>query len=1382
MSDRPEESRSTSEVAGGWFVPKNAMTPQQAAASSGATGPTSAVPIPGSTPQQDGAWYVPEEAAQRVAALATTGESGSGPAAEQPAAAGGKSVQTPLPQGAGVSTEVDYDNYVPGVGFVPRTETTSVASAESAIPATGTQPAAEPAVQPAQQAAGQPAAAQTVETDEYGQPVGLANAAPVVDQPVAQASPAAAVQTEQPAASDAGASGASASVNPALVQRFTEVEQSVQVLRRRYTAGTLTKSQLQDELRKLMILDDEGYWWMIGLESDRWYKYNGKDWIAANPPGRTSDGAIPPGAAQSADAVAQGATAGSSGFPQNRLDIPLDEYGMPLPQRVPVTDPGATMVGAAAPRLDNTLRAPDTVIRSAGPRVSKQEGFAPNDFGVTVPSAAVQVTQPGLAVRSAAAQDAAVIPSPATGVDDGGASAQLQPGYQPDYGLRPKSIVTDRHRMAGCLIRAAIVSVFLALAGSLIAIVAAVLGYYSIIQRYDQGIANLGNAVQNASESARILDMNGRVLYQVNDPNLGARIKVPLNQVSPFMIAATVRTEDQRFYTNPGFDPIGIVRAVLQNLTAGGTVSGASSITQQLTRALVLDPGAAQDRSSGRKITEIIVSSEIARRYTKSQILEFYFNTTYYGNLAYGVESAAQTYFGKSAKDLNLAESAFLAGLVQSPATYDPVLHREAAIARMKDILGLMSSLGCLQMEHAPYNTTPLCITQADINQASVQIAQVQARKFSAPTNTAIYPHFVNYVEQQLEAQFGKDAVYGSGFTVYTTIDPKIQDLADQAVKQQIAALAGRNVTNGAVLAVRPSDGAIVAMVGSADFNNKEWGQFNVTLAPRQPGSSIKPFIYLAALERDANNNYWTPSTILWDVPSCFGSTQNPYCPTNYDHQSHGPQSVRFALANSYNIPAVKTLQYVGIERFKQMADRVGLTFPLSTPDQAGLASALGGVEVPMIDLVRAYTVLANNGQKIDFFAISKVTRKSGDQDQVIFEAKDHPTQQVVEPGLAYLVTSILSDNQARLPAFGAGNQLQLRDGRPAAVKTGTTNDSKDNWTIGYTPQLVVGVWVGNSNNTAMQGTSGVTGAAPIWNAVMSGALAGQPIQQFQPPSTDQQVNVCADFGTQDFPECQNHRTDWIFSANPVPAKDALFQTFNVDTFSGLKANENCPDYQQVKTFLVVNDPTAIAWLNNDPKGQDWAKAHNMDLPVTPPPTQSCDANTPRPQLNVSSPQPNNEVRGLLEIRGSVFVPAFHHYQIEIGAGSNATQFNIVDGPTTAQPSDQNSFLGRWDTTTVPNGLYTLRLSAFDNQNHHAEVTIPLLVNNLAPTQIPTQAPVVVATTAPITGQTTDQNGQPIAPTAQPGQTTDNNPTPIIIESNPPTPTMKPVFPPTTAP
>ncbi|HVO41871.1 MAG TPA: transglycosylase domain-containing protein, partial [Aggregatilineales bacterium] len=717
MSDRPEDNQPAPASAGGWVAPPDAENIPDTPPSK-----STDVPLPGTTPAQSGAWFTP-----------------STPAPAKPTAPN-------LPQGSALSSDVNYDNYVPGVGFVskgtPAAQPASVpspaapgmavpdlaappgdsspvtvdsipippepkpildqtASDSSATPAPNIGPAASLPVIPGLNldSTGAPVPSQTEPVIPVPQPqpapppltttpaAPVAPAATITSQedrddreappptplPAAPvqatpAQPAPASSAPEPLTADAERAAAEAalkrpevpkaapiSTTPTLnvptqeelaaeplPQRYVDVEQAVQALRRRYAVGRISRDQLQAELRKLMILDDDGHWWMIGLETDRWYKYDGRDWQPAEPAGRSASGGhAPTGRAAGTGTLGKPVVLGKPAVKSDetrRYAIP-DEQEEPLPQRVPLDDVGATVVGRAAPRLDQNLG-----------------GAAAYGSGVTVPSRAVDVTQVGTPV--AGYQD--TVPAPAPGLD------------QPDYGPKPSGLMSDRQRTSRYLIIGALVVTFLVLAGTLIAVIGGVLYYSSIVGQYSQKITDLPQTVQAVSQSVMLFDVNGNSLSTRDDPNLGKHIYVPLDQISQAMIAATIATEDQRFYDNPGFDVVGIVRAVLTNLRSGTASSGASTITQELVRAQVLEAGAANDRSSARKIKEIFVASEVARRYSKSQILEYYLNTVNYGNLAYGVEAAANTYFNKHAKDLDIAESAFLAGMVQAPALYDP--------------------------------------------------------------------------------------------------------------------------------------------------------------------------------------------------------------------------------------------------------------------------------------------------------------------------------------------------------------------------------------------------------------------------------------------------------------------------------------------------------------------------------------------------------------------------------------------------------------------------------------------------------------------------------------------------------------------------------------
>jgi len=614
-------------------------------------------------------------------------------------------------------------------------------------------------------------------------------------------------------------------------------------------------------------------------------------------------------------------------------------------------------------------------------------------------------------------------------------------------------------------------------------------------------------------ETTRILDRRGNILYEINDPNAGKRTYVPLEKISPYLIAATIATEDKEYYNHPGFDLLALARALWTNYTSGEIVSGASTITQQLARMLLLREERFE-QTYDRKAREIILAAEITRRYSKEEVLELYLNEIFYGNLSYGIEAAAETYFNTTAADLQLWQSSFLAGLPQSPAVYDIYNNREATLTRNKSVLVLMYELSseknCIFIGK---DLDRVCVSANDALNAADTL---EAYTFTQNTNSMRFPHWVVYIQSLLESQYDSQTIYHSGFTIYTTLDPDLQETAQRAVQEQLATMTANNATNGAVVAIDPNTGEILAMVGSADFYNEAIsGQVNMALTEtRQPGSSIKPITYLAAFEKD-----WTPSTLIWDIPASFPPSGRaddpsaPYEPVNYDGRFHGPVTVRSALANSYNIPAVKALQYVGIyddpntrteDGFIAMAKRLGITS--LTREDYGLSLTLGGGEVSLLQMTGAYSVLANEGKRVAPVAVTKVVDYTG---KVVYEYTPPEGDQVVRAAHAYLITSILSDPDARAPMFGRDSILNLPF--PAAAKTGTTNDFRDNWTLGYTPDLVVGVWVGNADYSPMVNTTGISGAAPIWARVMEygiNLLKGGAATPFTQPQ-----DVVAGFG-----------------------------------------------------------------------------------------------------------------------------------------------------------------------------------------------------------------------------------------------------------------------------
>jgi len=601
-------------------------------------------------------------------------------------------------------------------------------------------------------------------------------------------------------------------------------------------------------------------------------------------------------------------------------------------------------------------------------------------------------------------------------------------------------------------------------------LIAGVVWYNSLAAELSEDLAKLESmeGVEDF-ETTRIYDRNHEVLlYEVFSE--GRRTEVPLDRIPIKLRLATIATEDDSFYENPGFDPPSIMRAAWQWYQEGEIVSGGSTITQQLVRQIVFDYEERTEQTLRRKLKEVALAWVMTQKYEKDEILELYLNEVYYGNLAYGIEEAANVYFDKSASELTLAEASFLAGLPQSPATYDPYNNFSAAKARQRQVLDLMVRHGYLSLEEADeaFNQPPLSVSD-----------------LASPNISLEAPHFTVEVRRQLAELPGidPDMIARGGLIVTTTIDMDMQALAERIVAEHIAENGPEyNMTNAALVAMHPVTGEVLAMVGSVDYENEAIdGQVNNILSLHQPGSTIKPLTYAAAFERG-----WTAADVIWDVPMAYTTPTGQYEPRNYDGRFHGPVRLRDALANSYNIPAVELLSEIGVESLLEIARRFGIESLAMDPAQYGLALTLGGGEVTPLEMTQAFSVFANGGHRVEPRYILRVEDNNGN---VLYEAPDALGEQVLDERIAYLITSILEDNDARTPAMGADSPLRLEF--PAAAKTGTTNDYRDNWTIGYTPHLVVTVWTGNTDNSPMaEGTSGLTGAAPIWHDFMTEAYA----------------------------------------------------------------------------------------------------------------------------------------------------------------------------------------------------------------------------------------------------------------------------------------------------
>jgi len=663
--------------------------------------------------------------------------------------------------------------------------------------------------------------------------------------------------------------------------------------------------------------------------------------------------------------------------------------------------------------------------------------------------------------------------------------------------------------------------------------------------------------------SIKILDKKGQILYEVMAPAGGKKSFLELSQFPKNFVNATLAAEDIHYYEHGGVDFGAIARAIFYNASEGRIVSGASTITQQLVRNLM---GFTTQRGYSEKILEAMYAVRISNVYSKEKILELYLNTIYYGNLSYGSESAAEDFFGKHIYDLDLAESTLLAGLPQAPSYYNPFLFLDRARKRQKYVLDQMVKYGF-------------------VDQAAADAALNEPLKFRKNVVEMKAPHFVQYVLNQLGDLVDEKTLQAGGLNVTTTLDYDLQLEGERIVSQRVKSLSKENVTNGALLSIEPSTGKILTWVGSENyFNNDIAGQVDMVTALRQPGSSIKPLMYLLSLEKG-----FTPATILEDVPVEFQTESGPYAPKNYDLDYHGPVRLREALASSFNIPAVQMLNKLGVETFLGFLSRLGIGTLDKNPNFYGLALTLGGGEVRMIDMARAFNVIAQYGNLIDLSTIENISDQHG---ATIYSWKaPEKTYVLGSDGKehAYQIIDILKDPQARLKGFGEGSVLEIS--HEAAVKTGTTRNFRDNWTIGFTPQILTAVWVGNADASAMQNISGVDGAGPIWHDFMESALQFLPQEKFPVPSRLHQVEICALSGKLPTDLCTDRVYDWFLHGQEPKVTDDYFQNYWVLKSNGHLLRPECVDgypesSRQQKTLVAY--PAAF---------QPWAQNKGLALP-----------------------------------------------------------------------------------------------------------------------------------------------------------------------------------------
>ena len=836
---------------------------------------------------------------------------------------------------------------------------------------------------------------------------------------------------------------------------------------------------------------------------------------------------------------------------------------------------------------------------------------------------------------------------------------------------------------------------------------------------------------QENFETVKIYDRTGTVLlYESIDPRpfRGDRTYVTLDQISPYLINATIALEDRSFWENPGINLRGIGRAFVQNLQ-GGPIQGASSITQQLVKNVIIPPEERYQRSYTRKIKEALMALKITQKYSKTQILEWYLNNNFYGNFSYGIESAAQTYFGKSAKDLNLAEAAMLAALPQFPGL-NPIQAPEDAKRRQRKVLQAMVEAGYITQEQADeaFNQ-PLNVRKSALERFDNDIA----------------PHFALYVLEQLKKEFNTPEdpyfIWRHGLTVRTTLDVDIQHYVTCVARERVAHLGqedpvipgcpdlqpepflqrgkhskiDHNVSNAAVVVIDPKTGEILSMLGSLDYNNREIdGEVNIALADRQPGSSFKPITYLTGFSQGM-----TAATVAWDVRQVFPDAVEPYTPENYDRKYHGPVPLRVALQRSYNIPAVWVMNQVGVKNVVNMAHRLGITS--LNKDYYGLSLTLGGGEVKLLDMTYVFATFANMGvmkgepvlpqdlrpgyRTLNPVAILEVKDRDGN----VLKSYDGPQEQrIISQQLGYLLNNILSDPRPRPPAFGTFAQyLELPD-RPIIAKTGTTNDFRDGWTLGASPQYAVGVWVGNADNTPMEQTSGSVGASPIFHDIIAWLHKDKPVETWEEPEGFVRRTVCYESGLLATDICPNRYTEIFIDGTEPKEYDNFWQVFEINKLNGKLATPYTPPDLIERRVYPVFPPVA----------KDWAKEQAELGKIQLPPTEYDDTFGPvftDEEVAIAKPAPFSYIQGQVEIWGNARSADFRLYQLHFGQGLQPQEW-VQIGPDHYNQVDKG-VLEYWDVSGL-NGPYTLRLSVIENSGNVRQVAIPLTVDNTPPTVV----------------------------------------------------------------
>ncbi len=756
----------------------------------------------------------------------------------------------------------------------------------------------------------------------------------------------------------------------------------------------------------------------------------------------------------------------------------------------------------------------------------------------------------------------------------------------------------------------------------------------------------------------------------------GRRTLVSADEIPQLVKDAVIASEDSSFYENPGVDFWAIVRAVWLNLQGQTIVSGFSTITQQVVKNTLLSP----EQSVERKLKEVVLAYQLTQSLSKDEILALYLNQNNYGNLAYGIRAAARTYFDRDLESLTLAEVAMLVGIPRAPSAQNPIVNLEAATRVQHNILDLMAK-------------------NQFVTRAQAEDAKGQELEYRLPeTEVGPAPHFFNYVVDYLNERYGPEWTR-RGWRVTTTIDLKLQAEAERIARDHVETLSELDARNAAVVVLEPSTGEILAMVGSVDFGDESIdGQVNMAIAPRQPGSAFKPITYVTALGKGH-----TAATVLMDLATTIEIPgQEPYEPENYDRKFHGPVRLREALGSSFNIPAVKTQIFAGIAETLETAARLGMRIEGGT-ERFGPALALGSGEVPLLDMAAGFGVFANGGIQVEPNPILRIEDSQG---KVVEESAAPVGSRVLSAELAFLMTDILADAEARVLGFGSNRTLRL-EGRAAAVKTGTTNDFRDSLTVGYTPQRVVAVWVGNADRTEMDEVSGAKGAAPIWNGVMEFAQKDLPIVEFARPTGLIRAEIDTVSGLIPGEYTPRTMTEFFIPGTVPERRDYYHQPIRIHEPSGKRAGPATPGGEVVIEIYPVVPPEAAEWQREQPEGSPFF------LPEEEYAT-ALDSPTPLGDIAIAVPAQNQQVRSILEVVGGAGGEGFVSFVLEVGLGVSPGQWGRIAGPV-GDPQDRAQ-LGAVDTIQMADGVYTLRLTV-EREGGGEEVAFrQFVVDNTAPT------------------------------------------------------------------